>query len=126
MKPISFHDLRAAGAAPPSLFTRAVADLSPFCERARPIVEAVRLEGDVALQRFARQYDGVEASHMSIRAEPAEFADARRQVPQDVIAAIAHAGDNIRRFHQAQKPGEMWLKEMEPGAWAGARPRPHP
>jgi histidinol dehydrogenase len=121
MKPVSFHDLSDSGAAPPALFTRSVADLSTFCERARPIVEAVRLEGDAALQRFARQYDGVEAEHMSIRAEASEFADARRQVPQDVIAAITHAGDNIRRFHEAQKPGELWLKEMEPGAWAGDR-----
>jgi len=121
MTPVSFHDLTESAAIPPALLARSVTDLSSFRERARPIVEAVRTEGDVALQRFARLYDGVTAAHMSIRAEPAEFAAAARQVPADVIAAIKHASDNIRRFHEAQKPEEMWLKEMHPGVWAGDR-----
>ena len=29
--------------------------------------------------------------------------------------------DNIRRFHEEQKPEPMWLKEMRPGAFAGDR-----
>jgi histidinol dehydrogenase len=118
---VAFHDFSTAAGVPASLFTRAVADLEPFCERARPIIEAVRIEGDTALQRFARQYDGVTALSMCIRAEPAEFADAARRVPADVVAAIRHASDNIRRLHQAQKPQEMWWKEVQPGVWAGER-----
>jgi histidinol dehydrogenase len=38
--------------------------------------------------------------------------------------AIEHAVQNIRRFHEAQKPGEMWLKEIEPGVWVGDRHLP--
>jgi histidinol dehydrogenase len=121
MTPVSFHDLSTSADTPASLFARTVADLSAFRERARPIIEAVRLEGDAALQRFARLYDGVTAARMSIRAEPEEFAEAARQVPEEIIAAIKHASDNIRRLHEAQKPQEMWLKEVQPGAWAGDR-----
>jgi histidinol dehydrogenase len=121
MKPVSFHDLSTAESVPPELFDRAVTDLSDFYERARPIVDAVRDEGDAALQRFARLFDGVTASSMCIRAEESEFAEANRRVPEDVTGAIKHAIDNIRRFHEAQKPEEMWWKEIEPGVWSGDR-----
>jgi histidinol dehydrogenase len=121
---ISFHDLSAASVVPPSLFKRALPDLTEFLNRAQPIIEAVRREGDSALQRFARLYDGVTAANMSLRAEESEFAAAASQVPTEVIGAIKHAVDNIRRFHEAQKPAEMWLKEIQPGVWAGERQVP--
>jgi histidinol dehydrogenase len=98
-----------------------VADLSRFRDGARPIIDAVRQEGDAALLRFARLLDGVTAETMSIRVEPAEFESAEREVPGEVISAIKHAIDNIRRFHEAQKPEELWLKEIEPGVWVGDR-----
>jgi histidinol dehydrogenase len=119
MSQVSFHDLRSADRA--SLLARSSADPTAFFERVQPIIDAVQLDGDAALQRCARLYDGVTAAEMSIRAEESEFADAERQVPPDIVRALEHAIDNIRRFHQAQKPEEMWLKEMEPGAWAGDR-----
>jgi histidinol dehydrogenase len=81
----------------------------------------VRQEGDVALLRFAKLHDGVTAAQMSIRAQDEEFDAAEREVPSEVITAIRHAIDNIRRFHEAQKPEEMWLKEIEPGIWVGDR-----
>ena len=122
--PISFHDLRAASEIPESLFARSVMDLTTFCERAQPIIDTVRSEGDEALRRFARAFDGVKVESMSIRAEESEFAAALDQVPSEVTRAIEHAADNIRRFHEAQKPEEMWLKEIEPGVWVGDRHLP--
>jgi histidinol dehydrogenase len=122
--PLSFHDLSASAGIPESLLARSVTDLAPFCERARPIIDAVKLQGDAALRRFAGEYDGVTADGMSIRAEESEFAAALDQVPAGVIRAIEHAIHNIRRFHEAQKPVEMWLKEIEPGVWVGDRHLP--
>ena len=43
-----------------------------------------------------------------------------------MIEAIEFAVDGIRRFHEAQKPEEMWLKEIRPGAFAGDRFIPIP
>jgi histidinol dehydrogenase len=117
---VSFHDLRA-GDVPESLYRRSVADLTYFRERAQPIIDAVRQEGDAALVRFAKLHDGVTAEHMCVRAEATEFDAAEHEVSRDVITAIAHAVDNIRRFHEAQKPQELWLKEIEPGVWVGDR-----
>jgi histidinol dehydrogenase len=120
-KAVSFHDLSSVATVPPALFARSAMDLSAYCEQAQPIIDAVRVEGDAALLRFAQLHDGVTAPRMSIRAEQSEFDDALRQVPATVVRAIEHAVDNIRRFHEAQKPAEMWLKEIEPGVWVGDR-----
>jgi histidinol dehydrogenase len=118
---ISFHDLRSASEIPQALLERSITDLTSFCERAQPIIDTVRSEGDEALRRFARAFDGVKSESMSIRAEESEFAAALEQVPHAVRRAIEHAADNIRRFHEAQKPEEMWLKQIEPGVWVGDR-----
>lgn len=124
MSNVSFHDLRGGGPVPPGLLARAMPDMQDMRERARPIVEAVRRDGDDALRRFAREYDGVTCGEMSIRATESEFEDAAGKVPPDIRGAIAHAVDNIRRFHEAQKPQPLWMREIEPGAWAGERHLP--
>jgi histidinol dehydrogenase len=120
-KPVSFHDLSSSSGVPPALLARSVIDLNSYCDRAQPIIDAVRLEGDAALLRFAKLHDGVTAPRMSIRAEESEFDDALREISRSVAGAIEHAVDNIRRFHQAQMPAPMWLKEIEPGVWVGDR-----
>ena len=47
----NLHDLTAADQTPPALFARTEADLTVFMDRAKPIIEAVRREGDAALRR---------------------------------------------------------------------------
>ncbi len=113
-------DARAA------LLRRAEADLSAFIDKVRPIVEAVRTGGDAALVRYARELDGADVPADAIRATPAEFDAAFRAVDPEVIAAIEYAVDNIRRFHEEQRPEPMWLKEIRPGAFAGDRWHPIP
>ncbi|MDO8352760.1 MAG: histidinol dehydrogenase, partial [Aestuariivirga sp.] len=49
-------DLTAADRA--ALLKRTESDLAPFLEKVKPIIEAVRMEGDKALSRFAEQFDG--------------------------------------------------------------------
>ena len=119
--PVSFHDLSNLDSFPPALLMRTEADLTPFLDKAAAIIDAVRVEGDAALHRFAREFDRVEADMASLRVTEMEFAAARDSVPDDVVAAIDVAIDAVRRFHEAQRPEDMWLKEIHPGAWAGDR-----
>jgi len=118
---ISFHDLSAGGDVPAGLLARAAAELGPFLELVRPIVAAVRVEGDAALQRFAREFDKVDAPKMSLRASEEEFERAWKGFDPEMMETLEFAAQNIRRFHEAQKPEEMWMKEMRPGVWAGDR-----
>jgi histidinol dehydrogenase len=111
--------LDAAGRA--ALMRRSETDLSGFMEKAAPIIEAVRTEGDAALVRFARDFDKADLDATRLKVSPTEFDAALGMVDEDVIAAIRFGIDNIRHFHEEQKPEAMWLKEMRPGAFAGDR-----
>lgn len=122
MPNVSFHDLSQIDAASrAALMRRSETDLSGFMEKAVPIIEAVRTEGDAALVRFARDFDKADLDATRLKVSPAEFDAAFGMVDEDVVAAIRFGIDNIRHFHEEQKPEAMWLKEMRPGAYAGDR-----
>ncbi|RWH84683.1 MAG: histidinol dehydrogenase [Mesorhizobium sp.] len=122
MPNVSFHDLSQLDAASrAALMRRSETDLSGFMEKAAPIIEAVRTEGDAALVRFARDLDKADLDAARLKVSPAEFDAAFGMVDGDVVAAIRFGIDNIRHFHEEQKPEAMWLKEMRPGAYAGDR-----
>lgn len=122
MPNVSFHDLSQLDAANrAALMRRSETDLSGFMEKVAPIIEAVRTEGDAALVRFARDFDKADLDAARLKVSPAEFDAAFGMVDEDVIAAIRFGIDNIRHFHEEQKPEAMWLKEMRPGAYAGDR-----
>lgn len=118
---VTFHDLSAADSLPAELFKRTESDLSFFSERVTPIIAAVKEQGDAALIRFGRELDGVQPEHFALRAEESEFDEAFARMDPEVIASIRFSVENVRAFHEAQKPEEMWLKEMQPGAFAGDR-----
>ena len=122
MSDVTFHVLEnLAPASRSALLRRSETDLSAIIEKVRPIIEAVRTEGDAALMRFARELDKAEIGQGGLQVTSAEFDAAFGKVEPDVIEAIQFGIDNIRAFHVQQKPEAMWLKEMRPGAYAGDR-----
>jgi histidinol dehydrogenase len=124
---VSLHDLSKLSAADRGrLLVRSEADLGPIIERVKPIIAAVKAEGDEALARFAREFDKSPVDVKKLKATEADFDASFKAVEPKVIEAIEFAVDGIRRFHQAQKPEEMWMKEIRPGAYAGDRFIPIP
>jgi histidinol dehydrogenase len=105
---------------------RTESDLGPYLEKVSPIIAAVAEEGDEAVARFTRQFDKAPVTADSLAASPKDFIRARKSLAPEVIEAIGFAARNITRFHQDQKPGEMWLHEISPGAFAGDRMSPIP
>ena len=127
MSSINLFELaKLTPAARDGLLTRAESDLSAFLEPARRIVEAVRAEGDAAVVRLAREIDRVELDPSRLVASEEEFEIAERELEPEVKDAIRYAVDNIRRFHERQKPEPMWLMEIRPGTLAGERWTPIP
>lgn len=105
-----------------ALLRRSESDLSGFFDKVRPIIEAVRVEGDTALARFGRDLDGAAGlSAATLKASDAEFEEAFALLDPDLIETIRYAISNIRRFHEEQIPDPMFLKEIRPGAFAGDR-----
>ena len=125
--PCSFHDLALLSPeARAGLLKRSEADLSGFIDKVRPILEAVRQEGDEALARYGRDLDGADVSAGSLKVTEAEVDAAFRSVDPEVVEAIRFAVGNIRAFHEEQRPEPMWFKEIRPGAFAGDRWNPIP
>lgn len=126
MSSVSFHETKNLNEEQYSaLLKRSESDLSFFSEKVKPIIEAVRTEGDAALVRFGQEFDGAKPlSAATLKASEAEFDAAFDSVDEDVIAAIKHGIENIKIFHEEQKPDPMWFKEIKPGAYAGDRYTP--
>jgi histidinol dehydrogenase len=113
---------------------RSVADLSPD-ERAScfdrdagvaavrddvaDIVDRVRREGDVALRALASEFDDVEVGQLEVTDEAERAYEA---VDADLRAAIETAAENIRAFHERQRP-EDWRETFD-GRELGRRFRP--
>ena len=109
-----------------NLLMRTESDLTPFLEKVKPIIEAVRTEGDAALSRFAKQFDKAPVEPNAIAATPEDFDRAHAELEPDVREAINFAAANIRNFHELQKPEKSWSAEIRPGLHAGDRTTPIP
>jgi len=108
------------------MLKRTEGDLTPFLEKVKPIIAAVQAEGDEALARFARDFDKSPVTADRIAANEEDFARAEKTLDPEVRAAIGFAAESIRRFHEDQKPEEMWFHEIRPGVFAGDRTSPIP
>ncbi len=92
-------------------------------ERAvRPILRAVRGEGDRALLFYARRLDRARLTAATLRVTPREFAAARRAVPREAAAALKFAAGRIEAF-QRRGLRESWLA-TEPDCTVGVLTRP--
>ena len=124
---INLHELaKLSPAQRAKLQQRTETDLAAFEEKAKPIMEAVRLEGDEALARFARDFEKAPVTASEIAATELDFAEAEKTLDPKVREAMEFAAHSIRKFHQDQMPEEMWLHEIRPGSFAGDRSRPIP
>ena len=122
-KQIALHDLSLmSGSDRAKLLKRTEDDLSYFISNVGSIIEAVRLEGDVALARFAAEFDKAKnVSSEHILASEAEFSAAFDSLDPEFIEVLEYAADNIRRFHEHQKPEPLWMTEIRPGVHVGEK-----
>lgn len=122
MTEVALHDLALLSQEDRAqLMVRAEDDLAPFMEKIAPVVAAVRKEGDAALVRYARQFDGAEIDPDSIAASDAEIDAAYDTLDSDFVDVLRYAADNIKRFHENQVPESQWMVEIRPGARVGER-----
>lgn len=126
-RPANLHILaRLSPAQRKALLTRTETDLSSFIEKVKPIVAAVKAEGDAALARFAQQFDKAPVTAETIAATPADFARAEKTLSPRMREAMGFAAESIIAFHRAQMPEKQWMKELRPGVFAGDRTTPIP
>ena len=88
------------------------------------MIRDVREQGDKALIDYCAKFDKVTMPQSALQVTEAEFAQAERNLDPAVKAVIERAAANIRKFHQAQMPEEMWFTEIEDGVLAGEKITP--
>ena len=88
-------------------------------EDVRGIVDRVRDEGDVAVREFCREFDGVEVGNLDVTDAAAA---AHEDADPELLAAIRDAADNVREFHERQRPDD-WREDFG-GRELGRRFRP--
>lgn len=81
--------------------------------RVGPIIEAVRREGDAALRRFNRQFDGYEGD---LQIDEKAIDEAPQNIAPELWQALRQAYANIWAFHEAQKETPKVIETM-PGVW---------
>jgi histidinol dehydrogenase len=81
------------------------------------IIGRVQNEGDAALRDFAKKYCELEEIAVSEEEREAAYDD----VDTRVIEALIEAHARIERFHERQRPRDLWLEEMEPGIVLGMK-----
>lgn len=79
---------------------REINDYGEYENAVKGIIAAVRAEGDKALYRFARQFDGVELDSLEVTSD--ELGTAKDRVSPEYAAMLERAAENIREFHKMQ------------------------
>ena len=74
----------------------------------RRILNDVRRNGDRALRRYARKWDGVQQKQ-PLRVSEEEMSEALRSLPSEMVKALELAARNIRQFCEWQKPSS-WTR----------------
>ncbi len=124
---VRLHDLSrldAGGRA--ALMRRTEASIDRYFAAVDAIIAAVREEGDLALSRFAKEFDKAPVEADQIRATEADFERAFATLDPAVRESIAYAAHGIREFHQRQKPEPLMMHEVRPGVFAGEKCTPIP
>ncbi len=91
-------------------------------EVVRRILDAVRKDGDAAVARFTKEFDGVSLAARDFEVPAKEIAAARRRTPKKLVAALEQAHERIRAFHENQR--EKSFEKREDGITTGMRVLP--
>lgn len=87
------------------------------------IVGDVRREGDAAVLRYTQAIDGADFTAAALEVSQAEIDSATAGLDEAVLAALAAAAANVRRFHAEQLP-KSWFTERAHGAILGQKCTP--
>lgn len=88
----------------PELCQRPYFDSKELEGKVQQIIDEVKLDGDVALKKFASLFDGVELNDLLVSEQ--ELQQSVSGVDDELKAAISIAAYNIRSFHESQREVE--------------------
>lgn len=103
------------------ILKRSETDISDIINIVGPIVNDVRVRGDEALCAWTAKFDYPGSCPETLWASDADFEEAERLVKPEVKKALAYAINNVKTFHEMQKPRAMELIQVRPGIMAAEK-----
>lgn len=94
----------------PELLKRPALNNMALTENVRAVMNAVKMDGDVAVRRFTKEFDGVDQDEKLVTG--AETAAAEQRLSPELKSAIRQAAENITRFHKGQLLTEEKIETM--------------
>lgn len=82
------------------------------------IVSEVRREGDAAVIKYTKLIDRTEFTAEQFLVTEAEYEAAYAEADPAIVASLKRAADNVRRYHQEQKPNS-WMTYRDNGSMLG-------
>ena len=83
--------------------------LTEALQMAGPIIDAVRLEGDAAVLRYAREYDALSSDSFVIPAGVVRKAPSR--IPETLLSALEESVRRIEKYHRNQRLNEFEFRD---------------
>lgn len=105
----------------PEIIARPVADLSSLEKSVRKILQKVKENGDKAVRKFTREFDGIALKKLI--ATEKEIQQATASLDDELKKAIGQAKQNIETFHRAQQQQSDKVETM-PGITCWRRSLP--
>lgn len=106
------------------IFLRSEIDINNVIPLVEEIIEDVKKNGDKALLKYNNRFHGIPESPNRLKVTEEEFEEAENLLSPEIKEAIEFSINNIKKFHEAQKPEEMNLMETSPGVFAGEKASP--
>lgn len=93
-----------------SMLARPAFDASVLEKKVRKILEKVKKDGDKAVRKFTKEFDGIKLKSLVVSER--EIDDGIRNTPVELKQAILTAKNNIRKFHASQLPSIDHIETM--------------
>lgn len=103
------------------LTNRAVNLSADVEQAAAAILEDVRANGDEAVRRLTKKFDGADLQDFRVTEE--EIDEAVDSVGEDLMAILREAKENIEAYHKEQVR-KSWIREFRPGVRLGEQYEP--
>lgn len=92
------------------LLTRPAIDNSSLQQKVKEVMTEVKLQGDTAVKKFTRQFDGVDLADWVVSEK--EIREAASLLSDELKRAISQAAENIELFHQKQMAAVEVIETM--------------
>lgn len=106
------------------ILSRSRNDISAVLPDVQKIIDEIRRTGDEALRRFTKEWDHVDLTGIPLKVTPEEREAAEASLPDELKTALDFSIENVRRFHERQKPEGITPFEISSGIFGGEKVTP--